>query len=55
MEIFAGRRLLDPFGQGTRQGIEHFGRQGLAPIFLHDSVPADYIEKVVSEKREKTL
>ena len=54
MEVFSGRRLLDPFGQGTRNGIEVLADKFSRPC-VHDSVPADCIEKVVSEKGENTL
>ena len=48
MEASSGRRLLDPLGQGTRRGIAVFCRQRSHAITVHDSVPADCIEKVVS-------
>ena len=44
---------LDSFGQGIREGLTFWQTRSQA-IIVHDSVPPDCIEKVISEKGEKT-
>ena len=53
MEGFPARSLLDQSGQGTRERSTILARSH-ATIF-HDSVPADWIEKVVSLQGVKIL
>ena len=52
MEGFSGRRL-DPLGQGTRERITILARSHA--MVVHDSVPADCIEKVVCLQGDKIV
>ena len=55
VKFLSGRCLLDQLGQGTRKGTAVLADNVSRHYIIHNSVPADCIEKVVRQKGDNTF